>query len=101
MAQWNWCRGPGCEHTLVEMPFAHCSLACESADREARKRPGPQSESTLSVRDAETTMSTQARCIANYDDQSGHWGKRSAEATRQLHERQDVDMVIRAHGLKP
>ena len=45
--KWNWCRGPGCDHTLIEMPYAHCSLTCDKRDREARadiktKPPTPQ-----------------------------------------------------------
>jgi hypothetical protein len=67
MANWNWCRGPGCKNTLVEMPFAHCSLACERAeerDLEARKRPGPKAQSTLSMMQAHQIMADET--ASNY-----------------------------------
>lgn len=59
---WNWCQGPGCEHTLVEMPYRHCSLDCEraeAAEKEARKRPAPKAR-RLSVTEAHQQMADES-----------------------------------------
>lgn len=55
---WNRCRGPGCRN-LIEIPFAHCCLACEGAEKrdlEARKRPRPKAPPTLSVTEAHQVL---------------------------------------------
>jgi hypothetical protein len=76
---WNWCRGPNCRN-MIETPFAHCSLDCERAEKRTGAPMEPERARPMNLREAETALSKE----------------RSAAATRQLHEAEEADLMIRA-----
>lgn len=47
ISNWNWCAAPNCRN-LIELPYRHCSLACEKAceKRDEAPKPKPKPQTT-------------------------------------------------------